>query len=155
MPERRLPKKLAAPFVVTVSSVGLGVAAAACHDATAPSNDPRTAPSSAASVTPPTSDVDPVTGRPATSFSFPKPEKIANPIDPKTGEPVTVDAKGSCWVRDKKLEKVTIPCPPELDAKAWATKCADRLVQQRGETCQCEVFANPPYVGEVPCPAHR
>jgi hypothetical protein len=87
----------------------------------------------------------------AKPFSFPPVEKIVNPLDPATHNPILVDAKGSCHVDGP--HETAVPCPAELRDPEYANKCADRLVIQRGPTqCQCEVFGDPPYVGQVPCP---
>ena len=98
--------------------------------------------------------MDPVTGRPATSFSFRPVDRIVSPTDPKSNLPILVDESGACYVKNSTSGKTTLACPPELTDPAWAQSCHDQIVNQRGATCQCEVFADPPYVGQVPCPKH-
>jgi len=59
---------------------------------------------------------------------------------------------GGCYVQVATSPKTTVDCPAALTDPAWAKSCHDQLVVVRGDVCQCEIFADPPYVGQVPCP---
>jgi hypothetical protein len=132
-----------ASAVLSISLLIIGGGALGCADASKPPTSPKTDEGN-----------DPVTGRPATSFKFAPVDRIASPTDPKSGQSILVDQSGACYVESPPGGKTALECPPELKAPEWAKKCADKLVNQRGDSCQCEVFADPPYVGRVPCPKH-
>ena len=134
-------QSLAAPFVVTVSSLSLGASGTACGPAAPPTvNEPRAEATSA-----------PATGR---SGGFVR--RVANEHDPSGQKPVFVAKDASCYVEGAKIgERAPIACPDGVDVQAWAASCADQLVfEESTDRCRCEIFGNPPYIGTVPCPRH-
>lgn len=128
-------KALAAPFVVTVSSAFALPLGCADKAATPPAETPTTAK--------PRDDGPP--------------KRLVNPVHGKAPfPPVHVRKDGTCHPGYGPEENETIPCPAGLDHPDYAAKCADQLVMESPPGhCQCEFFANPPYVGVVPCPKHE
>jgi hypothetical protein len=144
------PRALAAPFVLTVSSVALGMTALACRE-TPPPNQPNPGAATAASASTSTAPPSPITTTVAPPFSG---RRLVSPTRSGNSKPIFVDGKSHCWVEGIHLgDKAPVDCPSEIDVAAWANACSDKLVFETApDHCQCEVFGNPPYVGTVPCP---